>query len=299
MPSKPLFRVGLTLNLAFSRTFATMTTKQPGSRVTLGKAIFNEQLYSHIRNFWFADLPENFTGANHAALKRWWGLDTSKEDKQAFDASCRDEFLLALEALGPERLELPPFDSHRSEVASASEIASPLLAEVQAANAQSPQQAADTLLSLVILLDQIPRNIFRTQATLPLVYKHYDRLAFSLVRSSMSLTPSPLDFSAYLKRPALRSWTLMPLLHSEDMGSHDLWDSLAAEAEAAVPADDVGGRMYLESGRKAWDSHVDAIRKFGRYPHRNACLGRQSSEEEKEWLSKGETFGVSQGKDEL
>jgi hypothetical protein len=45
--------------------------------------------------------------------------------------------------------------------------------------------------------------------------------------------------------------------------------------------------------------HVDPIRKFGRYPHRNACLGRESSAEEKYWLSKGETFGVSQGKDEL
>jgi uncharacterized protein (DUF924 family) len=156
-----------------------------------------------------------------------------------------------------------------------------------------------TLLSLVILLDQLPRNIFRSQSTLPLVYNHYDLLAQALVRSSMSLTPSPVAFPPYMKRPAIQSWILMPLLHSEDLSNHDLWDSLAADMDSMVPSDDQGAKMYVEQGRKAWEMHVDPIRKFGRYPHRNACLGRESSAEEKEWLSKGETFGVSQGKDEL
>ena len=174
-----------------------------------------------------------------------------------------------------------------------------LLAEVQAANDRSAQQAADTLLSFVILLDQLPRNIFRSQSTLPLVYNHYDRLAHALVRSSLKLDPSPLTFPAYMKRPALQSWLHMPLVHSEDLSSHELWYALTAKMEAEISAEDAGAHAYLEQGRKAEDSHVDAISKFGRYPHRNACLGRESTPEEKEWLKTGDTFGVSQGKDEL
>lgn len=299
MRALSLFRHGIACHLSFSRSFATMTTPQPLSTFTLDKSIFNETLYSRIRTFWFADLPPNFTGPNPPALKRWWGLDASKDEKQQVDTQCRNEFSPALEAIGPERLQLPPFESHNTELESVSAIASPLLAEVEAANRHSAQQAAETLLSLVILLDQVPRNIFRTQATLPLVYNHYDRLAHVLVHSCTKLDPNPLAFPDHMKRPALQGWKNMPLLHSEDLASHELWDSMTAQMEATVSVDDVGGRKYLESGRSAWDTHVDAIRKFGRYPHRNACLGRETTKEEQEWLSKGETFGVSQGKDEL
>ena len=295
----PLIRKMPVVGLALPRAFAAMTTQQPPSTFTLNKGIFNETLYSRIRTFWFTDLPPGFTGANPATLKRWWGMNASQSEKQQFDASCSEEFLPAIKALGPECLHLPTFESNEAERASASTIASPLLAEVQAANDHSAQQAADTLLSLVILLDQLPRNIFRSQSTLPLVYNHYDRLAHALVRSSMSITPNPVALQDYVKRPAIQSWILMPLLHSEDLSSHDLWDSLAADMDAMVPSGDESGKMYVEQGRKAWEMHVDPIGKFGRYPHRNACLGRESSAEEKEWLSKGETFGVSQRKDEL
>jgi uncharacterized protein (DUF924 family) len=296
----PLVRRSFAVSLCLSRAFASTTgVQQPPSTFALDRSIFNETLYSRIRTFWFADLPPGFTSANPIALKRWWGLDATAAEKKQFDASCSEQFLPAIEALGPENLPLPAFESHRAERDSTSVIASPLFAEVQAANDHSEQQAADTLLSLVILLDQLPRNIFRSQSTLPLVYNHYDLLAQALVRSSMSLTPSPVAFPPYMKRPAIQSWILMPLLHSEDLSNHDLWDSLAADMDSMVPSDDQGAKMYVEQGRKAWEMHVDPIRKFGRYPHRNACLGRESSAEEKEWLSKGETFGVSQGKDEL
>jgi uncharacterized protein (DUF924 family) len=287
------------VSLSFSRAFASTTTQQPPSTFTLNKSIFNETLYFRVRTFWFDGLPPGFASANPVALKRWWGLDATETEKQQFDASCKGEFLPAIEALGPESLHLPVFESHQAERDSAPIIASPLLTEVQAANERSAQQAADTLLSFLILLDQLPRNIFRSQSTLPLVYNHYDRLAQALVRGSMSITPSPVAFPPHMKRPAIQSWILMPLLHSEDLNSHDLWDSLAADMNAMVPADDRGAKMYVEQGRNAWEMHVDPIKKFGRYPHRNACLGRESSAEEKEWLSKGETFGVSQGKDEL
>ena len=173
----PLIRRSFAVSLSFPRAFASTTTQQLPSTFTLNKSIFNETLHSRIRTFWFDGLPPGFTSANPVALKRWWGLDATETEKQQFDASCREEFLPAIEALGPDSLRLPAFESHQAERDSASIIASPLLAEVQAANDRSAQQAADTLLSFVILLDQLPRNIFRSQSTLPLVYNHYDRLA--------------------------------------------------------------------------------------------------------------------------
>ena len=276
-----------------------MTTPQPLSSFALDKNIFNDTLYSRVRTFWFADLPYNFTAANNASLKRWWGAGATKAERQQVDSFCRDEFMPALQAIGPENLQLPPFQTHKVEVESASTIASPLLAQVEEVNRHSAQQAADTLISMIILLDQVPRNSFRTQSTLPLVYNHYDRLAHALIRSCMKLKPNPLMFPAYMRRPALQAWLYMPLVHSEDLSSHELWYSLTAHMEAQISADDTGAREYLERGRNAEDSHVDAIRKFGRYPHRNACLGRESTPEEKEWLKTGDTFGVSQGKDEL
>lgn len=299
MRTASLFRHSLACHLSFTRAFATTATPQPLSSFTLDKNIFNDTLYSRIGTFWFADLPPNFTGPNSATLKRWWGLDATKAEKQHVDTFCRNEFMPALEAIGPEHLQLPPFESHATEIESAASIASPLLAQVQAAHRDSAQKAADTLVSMVLLLDQVTRNSFRTQATLPLVYNHYDRLAHALVRSCLTLDPSPIAFPAYSKRPALQMWLYMPLVHSEDLSSHELWYSMIARLEAGVPADDVGGHKYIEQGRRAEDAHIDAIRKFGRYPHRNACLGRESSPEEKEWLKSGETFGVSQGKDEL
>lgn len=299
MRTTSLFRNGLACQLFFTRAYATMTTRQPLSSFVLDKNIFNETLYSRIRTFWFADLPPEFTAANPASLKRWWGLDATQAEKEQVDGFCRNAFMHALYAIGPENLKLPPFESHKKEIESASAIASPLLTEIAEANRHSTQQAADTLISLVLLLDQVTRNSFRTQATLPLIYRHYDRLAHALVRSSMKLDPSPLTFPAYMKRPALQAWLFMPLVHSEDLSSHELWYSMTAKMEAEIPADDTGAHAYLESSRKAEDSHVDAIRKFGRYPHRNACLRRESTPEEEEWLKTGDTFGVSQGKDEL
>lgn len=299
MRSLALFQRGIACQLSFARAFATMTTPQPPASFTLDKSIFNETLYSKIRTFWFADLPPNFTGPNPATLKRWWGLDATNSEKQQVDTYCRDEFLPALKAIGPEQLLLPPFETHDAERESAPMIAGPLLAEVEAANRQSTQYGSETLLSLVLLFDQVTRNSFRTQESLPLVYNHYDRLAQALVLSSRGLDPNPVAFPDYMTRPAIQTWIHMPLLHSEDLRSHELWDSLQANIEAKVPADDTGGTTYLQTGRKQWENHVDAIRKFGRYPHRNACLGRQSTKEEKEWLKTGETFGVSQGKDEL
>ncbi|KAM0717215.1 hypothetical protein Q7P37_007067 [Cladosporium fusiforme] len=306
MQPTTLLRRALALNLQLhaSRSFATMSTPSPPQHFTLDRSIFNSSLYNHIRDFWFADLPPNFTGVpNFSVLQRWWAIKVSPAQKAAFDNSCASNFLPAIKSLGPENLSLPPFTSHADETASSDTLAAPLIKEVQTANFHSAQQGAETLLSLILLLDQIPRNIYRDPATLPLAYTHYDRLAFALLRSSMRMSPNPAALPAFQARPAVQSWILMPLMHSEDLQAHMLWDELATVHERTVEANgDEEGMKYAESGRQAWEGHVEAIRAFGRYPHRNECLGRVSTAEEKEWLAKGQTWGVEQKgseKDEL
>lgn len=308
MQPTTLLRRALTLNLHLSRSITTMstnTTPSPPQHYHLDKTLFNDHLYTRIRSFWFADLPPNFTGVpNPAVLQRWWGFNTPPAQKAAFDKSCADNFLPALHALGPTNLALPPFQSHASERASSPVLASPLLAEVAEANSLSPQQGAETLLSLLILLDQLPRNIYRQPSDLHLVYAHYDRLALALLRSSMALSPNPAALPAFQARPAVQSWILMPLLHSEDLDAHEAWDAATRVVEKAVEEEgDEGAREYARAGRGAWEGHVKAIRRFGRYPHRNEGLGREMTGEEERWLREsGETWGVRQGggeKDEL
>ena len=70
---------------------------------------------------------------------------------------------------------------------------------------------------------------------------------------------------------------LLPLIHSEDLSDHIFGHKLVD--------------TYLKDHtdynkiKKAWDDHTIAIKKFGRYPHRNKVLGRISTEEENIFLN--------------
>ena len=69
---------------------------------------------------------------------------------------------------------------------------------------------------------------------------------------------------------------LLPLIHSEDLSDHIVGHKLV----------DTYLIKHLEYKKikKAWDDHTIAIKKFGRYPHRNKILNRISSEEEEVFL---------------
>jgi uncharacterized protein (DUF924 family) len=77
-----------------------------------------------------------------------------------------------------------------------------------------------------------------------------------------------------------RRWLYMPFMHSEDLAdqerSVELFD--ASEMSDALP-------FAVE--------HADIIRRFGRFPHRNAILGRQTTPEEAEFLAGGGYAGVT------
>ena len=86
---------------------------------------------------------------------------------------------------------------------------------------------------------------------------------------------------------AERVFFYLPLEHAEDEGlqarSVDLFTSLHAEARPGFDA-------FTKSTLNYAHQHRDAIQQFGRFPHRNAVVGRTSTQAEKEWLAEGGGF---------
>ena len=292
-----LLRRALAINLTSSpfRAYATMAT--PVQNFTLDKSIFNGDLYSRLRDFYFPNVPANASTPSEEVRARHFGIGLSEQEKAAVDDQCRDNFAGALESIGPEEFLLPPFESPAKDLKEAETLSAPLLAEIQQAQAQDAKKGTDTLLSLVVLLDQMPRNIYRDPAGLRKVYMHYDRLSFSLLHSSMRLNPSPIDHSSYRLRPVYKNLFLMPLMHSEHLPSHNLFYEIAGQTLKDVKeVGDEEAAKYVQMQIDFEHKHADIIKKFGRYPYRNELLGRRSTAEEEKWLETGETFGVKTGK---
>lgn len=132
-------------------------------------------------------------------------------------------------------------------------------------------EAPEGRLALILLADQFPRNIHRGTPA-----------AFSLDPLAQRWAEEGLARGAFDKlMPIQRLFTLMPLEHSESLPLQDRCVDLMKELRDAVGADE----------RKAFDGFVDyaerhreVIRRFGRFPHRNAILGRVSTPEEVAFL---------------
>jgi uncharacterized protein (DUF924 family) len=128
-------------------------------------------------------------------------------------------------------------------------------------------ETAEGALALVLLLDQVPRNIFRetprAYATDALARDVADR---ALGRGFDRMVP-----------PAWRLFFYMPFHHSEDLADQRRSVVLSESLPAREP-DRRGSR------RRYGHPYVDVIERFGRFPHRNAILGRQSTPEEIEFL---------------
>ena len=123
-------------------------------------------------------------------------------------------------------------------------------------------------LALLLLLDQIPRNIYRGSAhafaTDPLARRH-----------AAAACAAGLDQGV---EPALRPFFYLPFEHSE---------AAEDQARSVALAEALGDPDTL-----AWAvKHRDCIARFGRFPHRNAALGRDSTPEEQAYLDAGGLFG--------
>ena len=134
-------------------------------------------------------------------------------------------------------------------------------------------------LSLIILLDQFPRQIYRGTAQA----FAYDPAALALTLSGMQLAA---DGALNLVE---RLFFYMPLQHAE---STEVQDEAVSAYKRLVTESPVELRSTFEKSLEYAEHHRDLIRQFGRFPHRNKILGRESTPEELAYLKKtGETFG--------
>lgn len=117
-------------------------------------------------------------------------------------------------------------------------------------------------LAEILILDQFSRNMFREQAG----SFAQDALALALAQEACAC-----QADAALT-PIQRSFLYMPFMHSESLAIHDVARELFA-------------KNGLQNNIDYEQKHRVVIERFGRYPHRNAILGRASSAEEIEFLS--------------
>lgn len=134
----------------------------------------------------------------------------------------------------------------------------------QAAQAElwSWRKTAEGRLAEIIVLDQFSRNLFRDQAQA----FAQDALALTLAQEAISL-----DLDKQLS-PEQRAFLYMPFMHSESKLIHEFALKLFQR---------LGNPMNLDYEKM----HKAIIDRFGRYPHRNQILGRESTAEELTFLA--------------
>lgn len=132
-------------------------------------------------------------------------------------------------------------------------------------------------LAMLLLLDQLPRNLFRGSPR-----------AFATDDSALALAAQTIDSGGdRLLEPIERVFVYLPFEHSEEASdqqrSVELFEALLSTAS--------------ESARDAFQgfldyaiAHRDCIERFGRFPNRNHALGRASTDAERQFLSEGGGF---------
>ena len=175
------------------------------------------------------------TASADAVLAFWRGSGPDKWFKKdtAFDDEIRRRFLPTYEAAA--RVELAAWE-----------------------------KTQDGALALVIVLDQFPRNMFRSSSR-----------AFAADPLARAVATRAIERGFDLKTPVQeRAFFYLPFEHSEIMADQERCCALfrsTGDAEALKWA----------------ELHADIIRRFGRFPHRNAALGRATTPEEQSFLDGG------------
>ncbi|WP_439520175.1 DUF924 family protein [Hydrogenophaga sp.] len=136
----------------------------------------------------------------------------------------------------------------------------------------------ETRLALVLLLDQFPRNIHRGQ---PRAFAG-DARAQQLVQAALA---SGMDRDM---APVGRVFLYMPLVHAENLA---LQDEAVARFQQLHDSSEAALREKLARNLHFARLHRDIVLRFGRFPHRNAALGRESTDEERTFLKDGPRFG--------
>jgi len=129
------------------------------------------------------------------------------------------------------------------------------------------QQAATGSLALVIVLDQFPLNMFRGTAK-----------SFSTEAQSRAVARKAIEIGHdQVLAPDQKSFIYMPFMHSEDLKDQALGIELFSQPG-------------LENSLRFAKHHYGVVERFGRFPHRNQILGRESSRAEVEYLNSKQGF---------
>jgi uncharacterized protein (DUF924 family) len=131
-------------------------------------------------------------------------------------------------------------------------------------------------LALIIVLDQFSRTIHRGTAQ-----------AFAQDSKACALTIGGLDLGHYaaLDNPCEKTFFFLPLGHSEDIKNLKLAVKLADQLVQEAPQE---YREILTFSAAQAKRHLEVIVRFGRHPHRNQVLGRQSTPDELDYLARGQ-----------
>ena len=125
-------------------------------------------------------------------------------------------------------------------------------------------QTAEGALALTILLDQFPRNLYRGSGH-----------AFATDGKARAIARAAIEAGFHREvAPELRQFFVLPFEHSEDLADQDFGLAIATEL------DDADMVKWVKI-------HRDVIARFGRFPHRNPCMGRATTAPEQAFLDEG------------
>lgn len=144
-------------------------------------------------------------------------------------------------------------------------------------------ETAEGLVAYVVVLDQLSRNMFRGTAAMYASDAQCLRVALDAIERGV-------DREVVF---AHRNFLYMPLMHSEDVAVQERCVALYEAWRDELADDFAGGEAKAEAARRVGYAvrHRDVVVRFGRYPHRNAIVGRPSTEEEVEFLKQpGSSF---------
>ncbi len=136
--------------------------------------------------------------------------------------------------------------------------------------ADAPRSA----MALVLLLDQFPRHIYRGTAE-----------AFASDEQALAVCRAGIERGLDTALSAVeRTFFYLPLQHAEDLLAQLKSVEMLARC-AATCAENLCD--YVLNSLEYAQEHLEIVKRFGRFPHRNDVLGRASSEEEQDYLASG------------
>jgi uncharacterized protein (DUF924 family) len=155
----------------------------------------------------------------------------------------------------------------------------PLVAAALARRLDAWRIGAKSRLALILLLDQFTRGLF---AGTPAAYAG-DALALEIAEEGIGNGHYDL-----LAHPWEKTFFFMPLGHAEGPDHPERLRRVVAMAKRIAREAPTALRPLYEHGTRQARANLELIRRFGRFPHRNAVLGRASSADEATYVAKGE-----------